>query len=484
MKTRYLLPLLVLFVALDLAYTGWENYQMPLDGDLARIVLPAPECRPVLSDPFGWAVLTRHAVYVAPNRFFAHAAMVAYFKSVPFGLQRLMSPISSVYAACGLFSALVQALLLFVLGLYASGSARLGRRFWLVVALLVPLFQSAGYHNQMGIIDNAVTYTFFYAFPLALLLLFYWPFYQAARGAARFRPRWWQYGLLLALALLLSFNGPIIPGVVAVLNTGICLYWLARQWQATGGNIAAVGQRVPWPAFSLLLLFGGLCLYSLYIGQFELESRDITIPLAERYRRLPTGLNETFFRRPALAIVLGAVLLNTLLIGRVLPATAEGRRLRRLLGWLGLFAAAYMLLLPLGGYREYRPFIIRRDSIMPVLLGLMALYAATTYYVAAHLAGRARGWYLGWVGALCLFYTVSDNIWRYPTNACQRQALETLAQARTPTVQLPESCPVLAWQPITNYAESEVQAHLLDYWGITWGKRLFQQPPGQGADSR
>ncbi len=186
MKTRYLLPLLVLFVALDLAYTGWENYQMPLDGDLARIVLPAPAARPVLSDPFGWAALTRHEVYLAPNRFFAHIAMVGYFKSVPFGLQRLLSPISSVYAAGALFSALVQALVLYVLGMYASGSARPGRRFWLVVALLVPLFQAASNHNQMGIIDNAVTYTFFYAFPLALLLLFYWPFYQAARGAVAF----------------------------------------------------------------------------------------------------------------------------------------------------------------------------------------------------------------------------------------------------------------------------------------------------------
>ncbi len=231
---------------------------------------------------------------------------------------------------------------------------------------------------------------------------------------------------------------------------------------------------MPWQALSLLVLFGGLCLYSLYIGQFEVESQGAAVPLAERYRRLPAGLNETFFRRPALAILLGAVLLNSLLIKRFLPPTSESRRLGRALGWLALFAAVYTLLLPLGGYRDYRPLIVRRDTLMPVLLGLMALYAATTYYLAGHLPGRARSWYWGWVGALCLFYTVSDNIWRYPTNACQRQALETLAQARTPTVPLPQSCPVLAWQPITNYTESEVQAQLLDYWGITWGKSPVQ----------
>ncbi|RFP65868.1 hypothetical protein D0N36_06595 [Hymenobacter lapidiphilus] len=476
MRTRYLLPLLVLFVALDLGYTYWQNYRMPLDGDLAGIVLPAPRSQPVLSDPFGWAALTRREVYVAPNRFFAHFAMVSYFKTVPFALQRFMPPIESVYVACGLFSAAVQALVLYVLGLYATGRARLGRRFWLTVAVLVPLFQSAGYHNQMGIIDNAITYTFFYAFPLALLGLFYWPFYRATQGAEAFRPRWWQYGLLAGLAVVLSFNGPVIPGVVAVLSTGICLHWLRRQWRATGGNWAAVVRHVPWPAFSLLLLLGALCLYSFYVGQFELESRNTTITLAERYRRLPTGLNETFFRRPALAILLGVVLLNMLLTGRLLPATPESRRLRQLLGWLAVFAVAYMLLLPLGGYREYRPYIIRRDSIMPVLLGLMALYGATTYYLATHLTGRRRAGYLSWVAALCLFYTVSDNSWRYPTNGCQRDALETLARATTPTVDLPQNCPVLAWGPIPTYAESDIQAQLLAYWNITWGKRLYKQP--------
>ena len=276
--------------------------------------------------------------------------------------------------------------------------------------------------------------------------------------------------------MVLSFNGPIIPGVVAVVQVGICLVWLLRHWRATGGSWGAIGPRVPWPAFSLLLLLGALCLYSLYIGQFELESRDITIPLAERYRRLPTGLNETFFRRPGLAILLSVVLLNTLLLGRLLPASTESRRLRQLLGWLALFAVAYMLLLPLGGYREYRPHIIRRDSIMPVLLGLMALYGATTYYLAHHLTGRRRLGYLAWVAALSVFYTVSDNSWKYPANDCQREALATLARATTPAVDLPQSCPVLSWGPIPAYGESEVQAELLAYWNITQGKRLFRQP--------
>ena len=176
---KYLLPtLLALFVLLDLGYTFVQSYQLPLDGDLPPIVLPAMECRQVLGDPFGWAALTRGEVYVAPNRFFAHAAMVCYFKSVPFALQRVTSPINSLYAACALFAVLVQALLLYVLGVYISGSYRPGARFWLAVALVAPLFQMSGYNDQMGIIEQCITYTFFYAFPMLLLLVL--PFYRAA----------------------------------------------------------------------------------------------------------------------------------------------------------------------------------------------------------------------------------------------------------------------------------------------------------------
>ncbi|RIY08262.1 hypothetical protein D0T11_14560 [Hymenobacter rubripertinctus] len=468
------MPLLVLFVVLDLGYTGWQNYRMPLEWDMPTIVLPIAACRPVLSDPFGWAALTRHEVSMGPNRFFAHISMVGYFKSVPFWLQTFLSPLDSVYAACGLFSALVQALLLYVLAMYASGSGRPGWRFWVLAALLTPLFQSAGYNGQMGIIDNSITYTFFYAYPLALLGLFYWPFYRAARHGEPLRLRWWQYALLLGLAVVLSFNGAIIPGVVAVLNAGICLWWLGRQ--AGAWRRGAAMARVPWPAFSLLGLIGLLCLYSLYIGRFELESEAALVSVAERYRLLPAGLNETLFRRPALPMLLGATLLNLLLAGRSRPATAQDRWLRKAALGLGIFALAYVLLLPLGGYRHYRPLIVRHDSIMPVLLGLMTLYAATTYQLAGRLPGRSRRWYLGWTGALALFYTLSDNAWTYADNSCQRQAIETLARATAPIVRLEETCPVLAWNALTDYHETYAQAAMLQYWGITKGFHLYYQP--------
>lgn len=477
MLRRLVLPLLVLLVLLDLGFTFWQHYQLPLDGDLARIVLPDADNRPVLHDPFGWAALTRHEVYVAPNRFFAHAGMAAYFRAVPLWLQGLLSPIASVYAASALLSTAVQALLLYLLGTYASGTGGLRRRrLWWAIALLVPLFQTLGYQGQMGIIDNAVTYTFFYALPGALLLIFLWPYYRAADRQEAFRLGAGGWAALALLAVVLAFSGPTMPGVVAVLSFGLGLHWLrqTRTSAATGGHWPGVSRA----ALGLWLVLGALCLYSLYIGQFEAERLTNTLPLLERYRRLPLGLND-LLRRPGFPIFLGATLLNVVLVWRYARGTTEGRRVLTLARWLGLFALLYVLLLPLGGYRNYRPLIIRRDVVQPVLLGLMVLYAMSGLLLARQLPGRGRGWYRGWLVVVAAFFTVSDAIWHQQDNACERQALSILAQSSAPVTELPNDCPVLSWSPISDPAYTETQARMLDYWNVTWGKRLFYQKPKQ-----
>lgn len=471
--------LLAAFVLLDLGYTFVQAYQVPLEGDLPAIVLPSPECRQVLSDPFGWAVLTRNEVYVAPNRFFAHAAMVCYFKSVPFALQRLTDPISSVYAACALFGVLVQALLLYVLGVYISGGYGLGRRsFWLAVALVAPLFQMAGYNDQMGIIEQSITYTFFYAFPLLLLLVLLLPFYQAAFRGQPLQLSWPRRVALVGLMVVLAFNGAIIPGTVAVLCLGIGLHWVVRQWQAGArfgiGQWRARARQVPPLAPALLGVFGGLCLYSLYIGLNEWEGISQDVPLWQRYARIPAGLAWEY-RKLGMPLLTLAVLANARLIRRLVPATPGSERVLAMLRWLGIFAAIYLLVLPLGGYREYRALIVRRDSILPLILGLVFFYGFSTCFLLRHLPARPRRWYIGAVVLFSAIYLNADKKWPTVTNACERENLERLARATEPVVRLGAGCPVMSWGQAGTAQESETNAQLLEYWGVTKGKRLYYQ---------
>ena len=477
MKHRFLVAVLVLFVLFDLVYTFAQNYQMPLEGDMPTIVLPGPECRQVLHDPFGWAALTRHEVYVAPNRFFAHAAMVGYFKSVPFALQHITDPISSLYASCALFGVLVQALLLYVLGVYIGGSYRLGsRNLWLAAALLVPLFQSAGYNDQMGIIDRSVTYTFFYAFPMALLLLLLLPFYRAAYQGKVLQLSWPSRLALVGLMVVLAFNGAIIKGVVIVLFTGIVLHWLTRQWPS-GAALrlkqwqSRLRQIQPLPLV-LLGVFALLCAYSLYIGLYELEGTDRTLSLWQRYTRIPMGIAWQFRKLGMPVLVLG-VLINGYLIRRRLPATPESQRILRIMKWLGLFALAYLLLLPLGGYREYRSLIVRRDSVQPIILGLFFFYGLSTCFLLHQLPMQARRWYLTGVVLFSAIYINADSFHVKEDNACERRGLEQLARATEPVVRLSNECSVLSWTKSNDPQDSQNSAQLLDYWGITQSKRLY-----------
>ncbi|MBO0358402.1 hypothetical protein J0X19_10635 [Hymenobacter sp. BT186] len=476
MKKKYLFLLLVLFVLLDLSYTFFQAYQLPLEGDLPSIVLPGPECQQILHDPFGWAVLTRNEVYVAPNRFFAHAAMVSYFKSVPFALQRFIDPISSVYAACALFAVGVQALLLYVLGVYITGSYRLNHlNNWLAMALLAPLFQIAGYNDQMGILDHSITYTFFYAFPMTLLLLLLLPFFLAASKGQPLQLSWPRCIALVGLMVVLAFNGAIITGVVAVLFFGIGLHWVIKQWQTSGGFRPAQWVRqIPRLPAILLGLFTVLCLYSLYIGLNEKESVGHVMPLWERYTRIPSGLFWQF-RKLGLPLLVIAIGINAFFISRKLPSTPESQRILLILKWLGLFALIYLLLLPLGGYRQYRPLIVRRDSILPIILGGIAFYGLSTYFLLYHLPAQVRRWYILGVGVFAAIYINADSL-KLPApenNTCERQGLERLAAATEPIVRVSAECSVMAWWKIDNPNYSETNAQLLEYWGITQGKKLY-----------
>lgn len=479
MKKSTLFALLVLFVVLDLGYTFVQAYQLPLEGDLPSIVLPAPECRQVLTDPFGWAALTRNEVYVAPNRFFAHASMVTYFKSVPFVLQRITTPINSIYGACALFAVLVQALLLYVLGVYISGSYRLRQlNIWVAIVLVLPLFQLSGFNDQMGIIDPAITYTFFYAFPMTLLLLLLLPFYQAAYSGQPLRVTWPGRIALFGLMVVLAFNGAIITGVVAVLFFGIALHWIIQRWQSGAGLM--LSQRlhrlvqVPILPVVMLGLFTVLCLYSLYIGLSEKESTEHVLPIWERYKRLPSGVS-WLFRKPGLPVLIAAAFINVQLIRRLIDPSPERQRVLRIFGWLSLFALIYILLLPLGGYRQYRPLIVRRDSVLPIILGLIFFYGMSSYFLLHKLPVLLRRRYLIWVALFSCFYLVTDTLFLKGNNLCERQGLESLAQSTESIPRISAECTVMSWWMMNKPEYTETNAELLQYWGITKNKKLYYQ---------
>jgi len=482
MHNRYLTGLLMLFVSLALAFAFWQNYRLPLDGDLVAIVLPASWYTPILHDPFGWSVLTKNAVYGAPNRFFVHIVMLEYWHNVPRLLQHLVDPISSLYAASALFTTFTLAGLLFLLTRYiqtVSGGTR--GNFWVIAALLVPFFQTAsGFYEQMGITDRSVTYTFFYALAMLLTLVLLWPFYRAAGRRQPLRLPWPRVLLLVALMVVVAFNGPIATATLAVLLLGIGGYWALGQ--ARRGRLSLV-QPAPgqeWLSGQALLLLGtlaGLCLYSFYIGRNNIENTH-TYSLGQLYKLLPVGVARYLKYQPGVPLLLLALATNALLVRRGTAPSPARRRVLLTMGWAALFMGVYVLLLPLGGYRSYRPSLLRNDTALPVLLALLFSYGLSTYFLLAQLRGH---WRSSYVAAVCLFagFFLYANVELNPglTNGCERWSLDQLARAKEPVVELTDACYVLAWAPITDYYQSDIQGQMLYYWGVTPDKKLYFQRP-------
>ena len=466
---------MVLVVA-DLLLTYWQNYQLPLDGDLVPTVLPAPFYSQVLHDPFGWAVLTQNDTYAAPNRFFAHGTMSLYWKQVPHLLQHFTTPISSLYASSALFNTAVHALILFTLAAYVRLGAGISNKswaFWLAVALLMPVFQVDGFAEQMGITNHAVTYTFFYGLPVALLLLLLWPFYRAACLGQWRQLRGWQMVLLVLLMVVISFNGPIGTAAAAVLLLGIGVYWARQQGQTKWS-----GLRVGWlsgQALVLLSILAALSLYSIYIGRNNVENGPGR-SLGELYALLPTGFVEQLKLQYGLPLLLLLVIANGLLTRFLTPDSAQRQRVLLILRGVGIFALLFILLLPFGGYRSYRPYLIRGDSILPVVVGLIFAYGVSCCYLLARLRGGVRVGYTAVVAVFAGYFMYADSTLDMPfNNSCERWNLTQIAQSSEPVVHLSANCSVLSWAPVPSPDDSKEQSAMLYYWGVIPSQKLYYQ---------
>ncbi|HEX8327615.1 MAG TPA: hypothetical protein VF629_08745 [Hymenobacter sp.] len=479
--------LLLLFLLLDFGYSFWHYLQFNIDGDLVPIVAPSEAVRPVLHDPFGLGPLLRGEQYAAPNRFFAVFFLYEYFRHVPLLLQSVVSPVDSLYLACALIKIGVHLLLVYVLAVAVSNRPNvLSKDFLLAAVLITPFLQTSGFNNAMGVIDWSITYTIFYALPMSVLLLFMLPFLRAALHGAPLRESWLGYLGLLGLVVVLSFNGAIMPGVVLIVCPTVLLVRWYRRFAARPTAEPVVRRalqavaEVPRLLLVTFTVFSVLSLYSLFIGYSNSENQWASIPLLERYARVPLGVYYLFTGREmsvdkyGFSLLTAMVVANVFVVRRQLPAPLAAKVLTVGM-WLALFAAVYLLLLPLGGFRTYREYIVRRDSILPITLGMIGFFAYSAYYLLTSLPAAVRLRYAVLAGTGLAIFTVTDRYKPSESNACERSLFAQLASSPDPIVQLPATCTMMDWQPLTDYRNSGLNGMMLHYWNVTETRKLYYQ---------
>lgn len=472
MNSRTIALLLFSFVVLDAGYSFVQHLNTVLDGDMASIIVPSVQYAQVLQDPLGLGVLHGDR-YCAPNRYFVHAPMGWYFKQVPLALQFFTSPVNSVYLASALLKTALQIVLIWLLAVYASGGKRLwGMNILVAAALVTPFFQAFGYNLQMGIIEKSITYTIFYPLPLAALLVFFLPFYRAGIGRMNGLHHLW----LLPTALALPLSGPLVPALALLVCPAALLFFWWKNWCALPGQpiarraTKAIGQ-LSGPLLFYFMLMLLLSLWSLYVGSFNCESQDPAIGLPDRYPALLRGIMAIFTQKLGFPLLAAGIVANLLLL-RKFAAPDQLRQLLVLGKWVAVFIAAYLLLLPLGGYRSYRSLIVRHDTILPVTLCLVFFYAKTTLVLLRN-EWLHRGRYAVGITVLSLAVTAAD-LPEFGQNDCEKAALETIAHSSEELVKLNSDCPVMGWNDkLTHPEQSRLNAQLLKIWRVTAEERLY-----------
>ncbi|MCF8243781.1 MAG: hypothetical protein K9J37_02305 [Saprospiraceae bacterium] len=477
---RGTLILLLSFLLLDTGYSYMQHLHIPLDGDMAAIVLPAENYQKVLQDPFGLSVLQgdRHS---APNRFFVHWPMSAYFLHVPVWLQQFTSPVDSIYLACALAKVAIQLLLIALLAAFATASSKFRWQDWLLAAAVAtPFFQTGGYNLQMGLVENSITYSFFYPLPLAMLGCFLYPFYRSEVRAEPLRLPIWQHILLLCLAVALPLSGPLVAAVV-LLACPLVLVKIGYQIfaeqpdQPIFRRAAQTLRKLPKPLFFYFLLIGLVSLWSMYVGSFNIENPALATPLIDRYPALLKGIGSIFTQKLGLPLLAAAIVANLFLVSKYAPSDIR-QKLFHIGKWLAVFILAYLLLLPLGGYRIYRPLIIRHDTVMPVTLCLVFFYGLTTFHLLRKIEWKWRRWYATGAVVFAAMFTAAD-LPEFGRSDCERAALHRISLSTEKVVKLDSDCPVMAWDKITDPHSAEINAKLLKLWGVTDDLRLYFSEP-------
>jgi hypothetical protein len=478
---KLLKTILWILLLCDLGYSAWQHYHVPIGGDMAEILpVPGTGYYKILHDPFGINSILNNDFYPNPNRFFAHWSTAAYFLHVPLLLQNITGPVSSIYLSIAIIKTLIQALMIYLLAIYISNTGKLlNIRFIMAAVLVTPFFQTFGFCRTLGIIDQSAIYTFFYALPLGLLMLFFLPFFRIFYDKQEIKIGFAGIVLFILFAIFLSLNGPLVPGVVLIACPLALLCLGIKNYRAIAGSdrniLRSISSftRIPLTIRIIFIAFCLLSLYSLFIGRHNSLNDYGSIPLLERYSRIPTGLVNLLTKKIAFPLLISSIIINLIIMNRNYKS-GEGKKIIDLSKWIGIFAVVYILLLPFGGYREYREHIVRYDTIMPITIALIFLFGKTSLYLLESISVRIKPMYLIGISSVLLVFTVADQL-NMNHYECERKALDTIAASKDDIVRLDCGCPVMDWKIVDDPAVSAANAELFRYWHVTTKKKLYYQ---------
>jgi hypothetical protein len=435
-----LMTLIILILSFDVArtYRNFEN--TTLDGDIAKIVAPSSEYQAVLDNPLGIHVWRDGEATAAPNRFAAHYGFGFWMNHVPALLGE--GSVGALYDAVALLKMVTHAGLVVLLVLMIGGGIRASFVERLCVLFIISaLFQDSGvFMEYFSVIDPSVTYVYFYATQFLFLIAF--GLLIASSG-----PMNYLTALIVGLgAPLLALGGPLNSPMIGVGGLAYLLYRMLLD-----GHV-----KMKWDQKTLFVIYAIIwAAYSFWLGRFNTEHGWAELGLLDRYARLWQGIE--IMTKPwqgAWFFILPVIVSNVV----ALLFVGVEKKYIAIYCALALFVVVWILLLPLGGYRDYRHFIVRRDSLLPVNLVLIYIIAHSTVLLMRKYATLALP------AIVCAVYFMGVDWVVKPTNKNERVQFTRLITASGPCVALPRDGTLMHW----NY-ESDCQE---SRWNVVYLKRI------------
>ncbi len=471
MKLKVLHILFILFLLADFSYSFIQFYHTPLDGDMPGGILPAEDVQLVLNNPLGEKAILENATYPNPNKFFSHFTFYHYFNVMPKILNAYFNPLITPFLSSALAKLIMQLLLIYLLSFLLTGKYRPSSfQFILATVLITPLFQTNGYKIYMGIIDPSVTYAFFYALPLAFLLIYFAPFFNKIQHANNITFSGVHFIFFIPMSFVVCLSGPLNPGIVVIVCILYFFYILKTSLKKNDYTKDSFYNRlksidIPYRILFFFMPVLVLSLYSLYLGSHNSINTVNHVSLLELYKKLPTGVYYIYTQKLGQPLLLLVVLFNIFLLNKYYHQKPEAKKTRTIINWVLLFCVLYIILLPLGGYRIYRENVLRYDTFMPVTICMIFVYAKSTLFFLVNSNTSIKRWY--WLLPLSLFllYTIADEP-ELNKSDCQRKAFMALSTSKDSIIKLDACCTVLTWNKIDNPAASASAVELLYRWEI------------------
>ncbi|MEZ5046822.1 MAG: hypothetical protein R2831_07495 [Chitinophagaceae bacterium] len=428
----------ILFLSFDFLSTTFHYYHLPLDGDLPKIATPILWYEDVIKDPFGTKAITEHIEYGGAGRYMCHISIYLYYHIIPNAIQFVVKdPIVSVFLSNAVLCACLYISFLFLMFRFISVTLQVQTWQKIIIFILsAACIQLNSGYDSIGLIDRSASYIFFYILPLQLLAYYFYVFYKYYHKAHPISLL--THITLLLLSIYLAFSGPLIQPILFIFFFMIGLSFILKNQ-----NIKRFffKKEVLFHA----LVFLGLCIYAFWVSRHNSEKNE-SISLVRRYVLMLWGLIVVIKHHIVIFFITAILILNTYLIRK---KTNFKNQFEQLIKIFIFFSIIYLSLLPLGGYRSYRPYIIRYDTLQPITLFFIFCFIYSCILVLKHYSfkdNEKRNYY-ALLGIFVIAFSSIDLDIERNLNECQQQNMYTLHQTKDTVINVPRNCNLGTWDP-------------------------------------